>query len=138
MYLLTYNYHKCIEHASKLLAYKGVSQSTRYNANMYLAEAKCMVGQYTEAMANLEDAESSTEVTSMIYNSDTSGEMPVQMLVKQVESKFRIIKVSNETKKAELGSGQAPAGSESQDEYLTVRIINSLNKAVVDICSGDF
>jgi len=34
--------------------------------------------------------------------------------------------------------GQAPLGSASTEEQLTVKIINKLNKCVVDICAGDY
>jgi len=46
MYLLTYNYSKSVIHGKKLLSFDNCSDTTRYNALMYLAESKCMMGKF--------------------------------------------------------------------------------------------
>ena len=52
---------------------------------MYMAEAYCMLGKFQEALEQLEKAEG-----VCADHSDSNGR-----LVKQVEHKFRTIKVSN-------------------------------------------
>lgn len=58
-----------------------------------------------------------------------ANESEVSNLVSQVEFKFRNIKVQSDVSQAP----QSPA-----EEYLTVSIINKLNRCVVDICAGNF
>lgn len=53
---------------------------------MYLAEAKCMIGKFSESFEHLEQAENLTS-----NQQDTS-----KRLVNQVELKFRQIEVSND------------------------------------------
>jgi hypothetical protein len=57
MHLLSYNFVKCIEHGKKLQEIEGVAKQTLYNVQMYLAEAKCMLGRYEESLTHLEAAE---------------------------------------------------------------------------------
>ena len=61
MYLLSYNFVKCIEHGKKLQDMEGVAKQTLYNVQMYLAEAKCMLGRYEESLTHLEEAQSMTQ-----------------------------------------------------------------------------
>lgn len=57
MNLLTYNYEKSISHGKKLLGlfketgqeFFKISDSTVYIINMYLAEAMCMVGRFSDS-----------------------------------------------------------------------------------------
>lgn len=42
MYLITYNYQKCIEHGDLLLELENLQPTSKYNAHTYLAEAYCM------------------------------------------------------------------------------------------------
>lgn len=112
MYLVTYNFLKCIYHGKKLLDFKTLAPSTAYNAHMYTAEAYCMLGKFQEAMAHLEKAENQSEQND------------AHSIVEKVELKFRNIRVT-------------PEGESSQGELLTVKIINKLNRCVVDICSGN-
>ena len=60
MYLLSYNFVKCIDHGKKLLAIDSVAVQTQYNVHMYLAESKCMLGRYEESLEHLEVAEGLT------------------------------------------------------------------------------
>jgi hypothetical protein len=60
MYLLTYNFVKCIDHGRQLLEIEGTAMQTQYNVHMYLAEAKCMLGRYEESLEHLETAEGLT------------------------------------------------------------------------------
>lgn len=57
MYLLTYNYSKCISHGKKLLAIDGCAQQTQYNIHMYIAESLCMLGRFEESFTHMELAE---------------------------------------------------------------------------------
>ena len=66
MYLLSYNYVKCIHHGKLLLSIhtnahdkgsKPLAKSTLYNTHSYLAEANCMLGRFSEALECLERAE---------------------------------------------------------------------------------
>jgi hypothetical protein len=81
---------------------------------MYMAEAKCMLGKFAESLVHLDKAE------------NVATESQVSNLVKEVEFKFRNIKVQSD-------APQSPV-----EEHLTVAIINKLNRCVVDICSGNF
>lgn len=56
MYLITYNFSKCIDHGKKLLAMDkahNLAESTKYNVHMYLAEANCMLARFEEAHEHL-------------------------------------------------------------------------------------
>ena len=68
MYLITYNYNKCIEHGKKLLKLGHLAQSTSYNVHCYLAEANCMIGQFQESLVHLDEAENVSDVMHQISN----------------------------------------------------------------------
>ena len=65
LYLLTYNFDKCIEHGKKLLDFHKttgfdflkVSNSAAYVVNMYIAEALCMLARFPESLRYMEAAE---------------------------------------------------------------------------------
>jgi len=62
MYLISYNFQKCISHGRKLLDFLKVpdtklSLTSQYNAHMYIAEAYCMIGKFQESLIHLEKAE---------------------------------------------------------------------------------
>jgi tetratricopeptide (TPR) repeat protein len=132
LYLITYNYRKCIEHGEKLLEFDNCAPSTRYNAHLYLAEAKCMIGQFQEALGHLDEAENVSEQV-LAPNSDAS-EAHIKNFVNKVEVKFRTIKVNKHTRPQ---PGQAPLSSANVDEFLTPKIINKLNRCVIETCSGN-
>jgi len=112
MFLLTYNYSKSIHHGQKLLDFENCAPTTRYNVHMYLAESKCMIGQFQDALKHIDQAEKLSE----------GGEGDkIQSLVTKVEQNFRKITVSD-----------------SGDEVINLKIINKLNKCVVDLCQGQF
>lgn len=109
--------------------YGKLAPKTRYNVLMYLAEAKCMLGRHQEAFDHLEQAEGVSE-----------GAKGSKSLVKMVETKFRKIGVRPEdiTQSANVEAGQAPLGQGAPEEKLTLKIINKLNRCVVNICAGQF
>lgn len=82
MYLVSYNFLKCIHHSKKLLDFKTLAPSTAYNAHMYTAEAYCMLGRFQESMVHLEKAENQSEQNE------------AHLIVEKVELKFRNIRVS--------------------------------------------
>ena len=57
MYLLSYNYVKCLQHGNQLLDLdneeKPLAKSTVFNVNHYMAEAYCMTGKFTESLQSL-------------------------------------------------------------------------------------
>lgn len=61
-------------------------------------------------------------------------ESQVKNFVNKVEVKFRTIKVNKLTRPQ---PGQAPLSSSNVDEFLTPKIINKLNRCVIEICSGN-
>ena len=68
MYLITYNYNKCIEHGKKLIKLGNLATSTTYNVHCYMAEATCMIGQFKDAMTHLDEAENVSDVMHSISN----------------------------------------------------------------------
>lgn len=91
-----------------------------------------MIGQFSVAMGHLDEAENVSEQV-LAPNADAT-ESQVRNFVNKVELKFRTIKVNKQTR---LQPGQAPLSSHNVDEYLTPKIINKLNRCVVEICSGN-
>ena len=79
LYLITYNYQKSIQHGTQLLKMEKLAPSTEYNANMYLAECYCMIGQFTDSMTHLEMAERLSE------NTEQTKTNSCNKLVKTVE-----------------------------------------------------
>jgi len=106
---------------------------------MYIAEAYCMIGKFQESLDHLEKAEeiseeASANSTNIGSNNDNEGQQAAQNLVEKVELKFRTIPVKPQGSASE----GAPPAQQKPDELLTVKIINKLNRCVVDICSGHF
>lgn len=69
MYLISYNFQKCISHGKKLLDFLNVpdgklAPTSQYNAHMYIAEAYCMIGKFQESLSHLEKAEEISEEAS--------------------------------------------------------------------------
>jgi hypothetical protein len=65
LHLSTYNFVKVIYHARLLLDLSSkydipdlkLADQTKYNIHMYMAEALCMMGRFTEALGQIELAE---------------------------------------------------------------------------------
>lgn len=57
MYLISYNYQKCIDHGEILLEFENLQPTTKYNVHSYLAEAHCMLSQFEQSLSHLQDAE---------------------------------------------------------------------------------
>jgi hypothetical protein len=135
MYLITYNFTKCISHGKKLLAFESASTQSKYNVHMYLAEAHCMLGKFKESYEQLDEAEKMSGEESFVHATDDEQNQ-VYNVIHQVEHKFRKINVissdSSNPASKDMGLGW------TQDEVLTVKIINKLNRCVVDICQGNF
>jgi tetratricopeptide (TPR) repeat protein len=134
MYLISYNFVKCIYHGKillrlaeeakengaadkslKLPALLPVPPSTLYTVHCYIAEALCMLGKFSESIHHLEEA------------AEISLDNDSHSLVKDFEMKFRKINL--------------PKDQHQQDEScekLNLRIVNRLNKCVVHLCQGDF
>jgi tetratricopeptide (TPR) repeat protein len=130
MFLISENYYKCIDHASKLLKFEQVAASSRYNAHMYLAEAKCMLGQFSASLGHLDEAERSSQ-EAQGSAADPGQSEGIKQIVSMVELRFRTIKVLKE------GKGIVQPQDLSPEDKLTVKIINKLNRAVVELCAGN-
>ena len=131
MYLISYNYQKCILHGNALLNFKSLSPTTKYNLHVYISEAKCMLGQFTDALVHLDAAEEIS--TNGAGEGSSLQDTVIQNLVTQVEHKFRVINV-----KKEGSAGSAPSADRAPTEVLTLKMINKLNKCVVELCQGNF
>jgi len=135
MYLITYNFVKCIYHGKillrlaeeaktngaadktlKLPALPPVPPVTLYTVHCYIAESLCMLGKFPESLEHLEKA---AEISL-----DHEGQ---QFLVRDFEMKFR-----------KIAFPASPASWEQSSEKLNLKIVNRLNKCVVYLCNGEF
>jgi tetratricopeptide (TPR) repeat protein len=132
--LITYNYTKSVAHGKKLLAFDNCSASLRYNIHMWLAEAKCMQGLFQESLGHIDEAERISD-SNPPNEKQSEVDSNISNLVSQVELKFRRINVHKDSNNYSSSGGSAPSTNE---ELLTVKIINKLNRCVVDICSGQY
>ena len=96
---------------------------------MYLAEAYCMQNQFADALTHLDEADS---VTNQANQNSDGADGQIRNLVSLVEHKFRTIRI---TKDHKLAAGQAP---QNIDEFLVPKIINKLNRCVVEMCQNNF
>ena len=94
-----------------------------------------MIGKFKESYEQLDDAESISGEENFTHTEDEQSQL--YNVIHQVEHKFRKINVIS--KSAPNSTGAKDMGLNwNQDEIISFKIINKLNRCVVDICQGNF